>query len=238
MARTRNNCVTTHTSGKLGHTVFTIDGTMRSRPDVNKRVWSPLQKEHLTRIEEAKEYARMAISDPALNEFYAERAARKHGLGAWHLAIRDYYYPPVIHSVNFHDFKGRRRDTVRIYALDNFKVAAAKMKFTSPEGIIPDEGNGFEEELHGDWIYILKSDIELAAGLRVAIQVWDLPGNQTTEELMWPFKCDTEIFFEKESPPSSKKRTKSQLRIRKEGLYQDHNKVDTGLQISGKSEKG
>jgi hypothetical protein len=215
MANNRNNVITHGSSGKMGNAVFTADGKMRSKPDISKRVWSPSQKEHLSLFEKAKEYARMAISDPELNDFYAAKAKRKHGLGAWHLAIKDFCNPPEILAAEFRGFTGKSGDELYITAIDDFEIAGVSVAFFSSGGIILQEGTADICEFSIKWMYTLKSDIQLVQGLSITISAKDLPGNITSVELAWPFECGKEIRFTPASPPASSKiRQKSQLRIR------------------------
>ena len=215
MASTRNNCITRNSSGKIGNMVLTHDGYMRSRPDHSKRVLSTLQQAHCNRFEEALAYARMAISDPVLNEFYAQKATRKHGLGAWHLAINDYCNPPEVFSAEFRKFNGTSGNEIYIAAYDKYKVTGIMVSFTSPGGMIIEEGTADQHKFEYRWVYTLKSDIELVSGLSVAISAKDLPGNITRVSLVWPFECDKEISFPfTHMPGVGKNRQKSQLRIR------------------------
>jgi hypothetical protein len=216
MANNRNNVITHGSSGKMGNAVFTLDGKMRSKPDISKRVWSPSQKEHLGLFERAKEYARMAISDPELNDYYAAKAKRKHGLGAWHLAIKDFCSPPRILAAEFRRFTGKSGDELYITANDDFEIAGVSVAVFSQEGILLEEGNASECEFRINWLYRLKSDINLVRGLNVTISAKDLPGNMASATLIWPFECDREILISDESlPGSAKKKLKSQLRVKK-----------------------
>jgi hypothetical protein len=216
MAHTRNNVITRGSSGKMGEAVFTIDGKMRSRPDTSNRAWSELQKNHLDRFEKAKEYARVAISEPELNDFYAAKAASKHGLGAWHLAIKDFYHPPEILKAEFREFQGKSGNEVYIEAYDIYKVTGIMVSFNSPEGIILEEGSAYEYRCDIIWRYWLKSDIELVPGLSVTIGAKDVPGNITRVILTWPFDCSKTIHFGSAGQAgTAKKRQKSQLRIRR-----------------------
>jgi hypothetical protein len=188
---------------------------MRSRPETSKRGWSIAQKEHLSRFEKAKEYARKAISDPVLNEIYAKKAARKHGLGAWHLAISDYCHPAEINSVNFSDCRGKTGDEIIITVFDKYEVTGMKIVITSPVGMLLEEGAAKRPLFDFRWKYTLKSEIELVPDLKITISVTDLPGNITSENLVFPFEYNKEMLFPgTHIPGASVKRRKSQLRIR------------------------
>jgi hypothetical protein len=218
MARTKNNCITNGTSGKIGTMVLTVDGNMRSRPDVSGRVWSPLQKLHLERLEESKRYGRWAISDPEMNEFYARKAAKKHGLGAWHLAISDYYYPPVIVSADFRNVMIETERRIHICTSDNMEVVKVIISFISPAtGLLENHHAEMESERPFRWCCHLHHTTEFFPGLVVLIRAMDHAGNITSTRLTWPFNCEDVIKFGQCGVQEPKtKHLKSQLRIRPE----------------------
>lgn len=217
MANTKHNCLTRGTSGKLGDLTFCSNGQMRSRPDFSKRVLSLLQKDQGKRFLKAIDYAKMATTDPELNDFYARKAANKPGLGAWHLAISDYCRAPQIFTADFREFSGKSGDSIIIRAYDEYIVTEVMVSLVSPEGIILDEGMGSVCNFDDEWSYSFKSDVDLVPGLSFAISARDLPGNITTVSLTWPFDCRKIIEFEQPIlPGTAKKRQKSQLRIRRD----------------------
>ncbi len=214
MARTKNNCITYGSSGKMGHVVFTVDGRMRPKPDISRRVWTQPQKLHLERVEESKRYGRWAICDPELNEFYARKAADKHGLGAWHMAISDYFHPPEIMSADFRNVNRTKGRNIIICATDNFEVKKVMVSFISPASEILENGHADRESGHFAWNYRLKSDIGFVPGLSVFIRAMDVAGNITMVTLTWPFDCQNLVNFALPNVlQSGKKRLKSQLRI-------------------------
>ncbi|MCX6244286.1 MAG: hypothetical protein NTU98_06220 [Bacteroidetes bacterium] len=103
MARSRGNIITHSYSGKLGKVVLQKDGVMRSLPDVSKRVRSGKQKIHLSRFEQAKEYARRVLADPLQRAQYEEplRKLKKKNpnIGIYQVAIKDYMNPPKITDI-------------------------------------------------------------------------------------------------------------------------------------------
>ena len=214
MARTGNNCVTHTASGKLSDFVLTKDGTMRKKPDMSNRIPSPLQMAHHERFSNAILYAYRAIRDPELNAFYAKAAERKFGLGAWHLAIRDYMNPPRIVSADFRKFKGMKKDEIIVEAYDLFHLAEVVVSFTTPDGYTSGDLE-VEHEEWTNWRFRLISDINLTPEMIVIIKATDLPGNTVTETITWPFGPEKIIEFTPVKGNSSGGRgKKSQLRLK------------------------
>ncbi len=173
-----------------------------------------MQQEHGNRFLEAISFARMAIRDPELNAFYAKKAEKKDGLGAWHMAIRDYMNPPRIYWASFINFKGKRNDEIIVDAYDLFRVEEVAVSFMLPDGCPAGELQ-VEHEEWTDWKFRLVSDITCTPGMTVTIRATDLPGNSVTEILTWPFDTRERIeFMPVEGLLSKGKRKKSQLRLK------------------------
>lgn len=193
MARSRSNIITKDYSGVVGKVIITKDGNIRSRPDNSERKLSPAQKAHLTRIEQAKEYGRWAIRDRESNDWYAHLARNFNGQGAWHMAIRDFYHPPVIESVNFNKFSGMAGDRIRIVAKDVFKVKCVCVCVLTANGGVIAKGPAVFDDQEMEWNWAPEQDILLCEGLKVLMQVMDTPGNIVHREFTYPFDTHREL---------------------------------------------
>ena len=215
MARTRTNALTKYYSGIFNNAVMTSDGTLRSRPDVSGRVWSPKQRAHLERVERAKEFGRMAISDPVLNEYYACKAERIKGLGAWHMAVSDFYKMPVIESVEFSDFPELFGSRQIRCSVNKWDMKEVRISIVSLAGEPMEEGVAEWSLSTGCWHYSLKSDDKPVPGLTFIITGIDIPGNVTSVTLVYPLDCMRVMEFgATKNAPSRGTRKKSQLRVR------------------------
>jgi hypothetical protein len=216
MAKRRSNAFPGNYSGIVGKHVITKDGYLRSRPDFSKRVLSSLQIAHLERIEQSKEYARWAISDQEMNSWYARLAEHKKGLGAWHVAIRDYYHPPELNKVSFKNFRGQAGDRIAIEAFDLYKVRSVSLCFLDSEGIVTEAGHAALNTLNLVWEYVVNRNFTISDGMKVIIQVIDVPGNIVCREIVYPFTPDKETVSDGNGElPIKKKYAKSRLRVRK-----------------------
>ena len=180
----------------------------KSAQQASKRVWSPLQKEHLGRVEWAKEFGRRAIRDPELNELYAMKAARKPGLGAWHMAVSDAYHVPVIYKIEYPGNTPVSNDFICYVDKADLK----EMRFC----IISSTGEEIETNsvpfniLEGGWRGKPVTPYRTMQGSSLTIRVEDFPGNQVEETFRYPYtSCD---ISRGQQGKTSRRYKKSQLR--------------------------
>jgi hypothetical protein len=195
MAKNLNNVLLQGMTGKIGDLVFTRDGRVRSRPDVSKRKWSPCQCAHLSRVQEGKVWARHALSDPALRPWYASLASKKPGLGAWHIAISDYYNRPEIVRLTLHDNRPAHPVLVKILATDKFMVREVRVTVSGPGGKVVEVAAASHETPFDEWTCPLKSDLFRKPGLILTVEATDTPGNRVFSSFGGPF-CPGEPLVE------------------------------------------
>jgi hypothetical protein len=176
MARRKNNAITNGHSGKVGNMVFTSDNNVRKTPDNSKRVLSPKQKKHLSKFQMDKEYGRMAIRDPELNSYYAEKARKRKGKGAWHMAIKDYFQLPAISEIDFNGFRGLAGDIIAIQADGMFKLRAVEVNIKTAEGDLLETGFGGDHRMNIGKLYILQHDLP-SGEVYLTVRAFNLPGH-------------------------------------------------------------
>ena len=80
--------------GKMGDVVFkrTPNGEtiMTKRPDMSRVKWSPAQKAHRKRFQQAVAYAKTVMADPKIRAMYEKKAAKARKRPR-DLAISDYF---------------------------------------------------------------------------------------------------------------------------------------------------
>ena len=164
MAKRTDNIVTRGHTGRFGEFVFTCNDIVRTRPDFSKRVFSPAQVAHFSRWEQAKAYGRMAIRDPELNSYYGRKAERQKGLGAWHLAIKNYFELPGIRSIYIGTIWNYEHAVLQISSSGIYKLRELKITFSKPDGSILEEGPADlpKEDLY--WYYPLQNEVLAAQG--------------------------------------------------------------------------
>jgi hypothetical protein len=171
MAKVTNNILLRGVSGKLGGLVIRQmrDGSIRLSvpPDFGERQFSEAQKQHQERFRQAAAYARRAARmEPAYAEL-ARRTLKK----AYNIALSDWFNPPVIYAIE------RTGDVIRVEASDDVLVARVHVQILDSEGSVLEEGEAFQrdpEAIPEWWEYGTHT-----AGVKIAVEAWDLPGNRT-----------------------------------------------------------
>lgn len=103
------------------------------------------------------------------------KAGLKKALNVHNLAIADYLQAPVIHDVTVSD------SGITVIATDNFQVATVKVAVYGSNGQLLETGKA-DPQSDNTWHYVpAKKDLK---GSRIVISVRDLPGNETTKELV------------------------------------------------------
>jgi len=205
--------ITNKYSGVVGPAVMTINGHMRKRPDFSERNLTPEQLKHLSRFEDAKQYGRIAVSDPEMNAWYASLAAGREGMGAWQVAIMDYFRRPGIVAVSFGGFGGKPGDAIAVEVWDVFMVKSVSFCFTGGGIGLIEKGRAVYDSTNMVWMCRPECGIELRPGLKFMVQALDMPGNVVQMEFEYPFVSLEKASAGQEAPgPSKKKYEKSRLR--------------------------
>ena len=83
--------------GKMGKLVYRLtrngEVSMYRAPDMSRVVWSEAQKAQRQHFKECAAYARLAVRDPEIRQFYLEMAAKsKRSKGRpYDMAVKDYH---------------------------------------------------------------------------------------------------------------------------------------------------
>ena len=176
MAHSRNNVITRTYSGKFGNTCMQSDGILRSRPNMTDRILSEKQKQHLSRFELAKEYARQVVADAEKSANYVRylkkwKKNKKKNIGIYQLAISDFTHPPKIHNINCDKY-----NMVNILARGEFGLVGATLSLVAPDGAILEEGNAIDDSRYRFLQYIVKDPSLLRQGVLFRARVWGMPG--------------------------------------------------------------
>jgi hypothetical protein len=172
MALVNNNLVTEGASGKLGkRLVFRHmkDGRtiMATRPDYSGHVWTPDQRTHHSRFQQAVKYARVASR---ANPLYGE-LARGTAKNAYNIALSDWFHSPVIHEVTLQD------GHVRVEATDNVLVTRVVITITDEQGNTLEQGEAALVSENA-WEY------RTATPGNLLVAAFDLAGNVTKADVI------------------------------------------------------
>jgi hypothetical protein len=184
MAKFGRNLVTARLSGKLGDLiVFRTRGDvtyMASRPKKNDKEPTPGQIEHRLRFQEAIIYGKQVNADPALKENYSQSADGNQS--AYNVAVADFMKAPHIDEIDVTRYNGQAGGSIRIRAVDDFRVVQAAVSIFNADSTLVEEGNAQQQANGIDWIYTATAQNGSIAGDKIIIKVSDTPGNITLEE--------------------------------------------------------
>jgi hypothetical protein len=171
MAQVKDNPITEGFSGKFGRRLVfrhMKDGRtiVATRPDYTDHKWTPDQRVHHNRFQQAAAYARAASRTIPL---YAE-LARGTPKNAYNLALSDWFHPPVIHEVT------RQGENIRVNATDNVQVARVRIKIMSEEGQTLEQCEA-ASAINDDWW-----EFQTSTDGKLIVEAFDLAGNITKRE--------------------------------------------------------
>ncbi|WP_343702935.1 hypothetical protein [Chitinophaga sp.] len=181
-----NNSIMRGASGALGdELVFRqrAGKTVISKP----AAWRPDnptedQADVRNRFQLASRYAKIVLSNAALKAAY--KKAADPGVSAFNKAIADYFTPPVIREADAANYSGSPGSTIRIHATDDFQVQSVYVTITNAAGNVAEEGQAVPVPGEKDiWLYTATASNADPTGGMVKVQVNDLPGNATVQEL-------------------------------------------------------
>ncbi|MDD4603950.1 MAG: hypothetical protein PHF97_09120 [Bacteroidales bacterium] len=186
MAKNLGNIVTSLHSGKFANISIQRNGVIRSLPDVSKRKWSPKQKQHLTRINESKDYARRVLADPEKSAHYSnllpkyKKKIGKNNVGVYHLAIHDFFYPPEILRVALTQHSWDHSYYILIVTKDSFLTETVQVRLFKPNGEMLGCGEVNAGKSYGSYEYPI-DPMCVTPGATVQISITDVPGRVVTE---------------------------------------------------------
>lgn len=140
---------------------------------------TPNQQKARQRMTEANIYARKVKLMPGWSAFYEERLY--NGRCVQHLAVSDYFHPPIIHHINTGSYRGRRGGLITVNATDNFKVKQVIVTVYNELGLVVESGDAVQIFGSDNWEY---TAITKCNGVcRIEVKAMDLPGNVTMQEV-------------------------------------------------------
>ena len=172
MAKVKDNLITEGLSGKLGKRLVARhmrDGRtiIATRPNYTGHKWTPGQRTHHSRFQEASAYAGLASKT---NPVYAALAAGT-AKNAYNLALSDWFKPPVIHEII------QQAGSILVHATDNVQVTEVRVAISDEQGNMLEQGKAVPMEKGAWWEYASTT------GGRVHVEAFDLAGNLAALDL-------------------------------------------------------
>ncbi|MCP4538810.1 MAG: hypothetical protein GY832_16880 [Chloroflexi bacterium] len=177
MARVSKNLVLQGLRGALGdQIVFKRDKAGRTivckKPEFGPdRVFSKAQKAQQGRFREAMAYAKDAARAEPIYAELAEGTPRT----AYNVAVRDWFNPPVVETVDASGYSGQAGEVIRARVVDDVRVTRVEVVVVGAEGEVVEEGEMRREQ--GGWYGFVTGEVCAAGEARVVVRGWDLAGH-------------------------------------------------------------
>jgi hypothetical protein len=181
MAYASENVIDRMVHGKFGKMcIFRVRNNktfMYPYPNYREVRWSALQKANRKRFRDAMIWARQTLEDAEKRKFYQKKA--KNGQSVWNAAVADYMKRPQIDLIDAGEYRGRKGQTIRVTAHDNYLITTIMITIINALGIevesrlIPNTS---------DYVVIEYKTLEENPdwqGGRVVVRITDSPGNVT-----------------------------------------------------------
>ena len=111
-----------------------------------------------------------------------ERIADRKRLTVYNVAIKDFFNPPDIFSIDMEEYTGKKGEEIVVEALDDVEVTAVHVVLRQEDEII-EEGDAVQDKYNiAAWYYRTQKENGVE-GTVVEAYAKDLPGNVTKGEV-------------------------------------------------------
>jgi hypothetical protein len=138
------------------------------------------QRAHEGRFQQAIIYGRSAIKDAAEKAAYKEKA--KPSQSAFNVAVADFFHAPSIDEIDLTAYTGQVGDTIRVRAVDDFRVVQVHVSISNADGSLVEQGDAVQQANQVDWLYTATAANESTEGDRIVIRASDKPSNISEAE--------------------------------------------------------
>jgi hypothetical protein len=186
MSNANKNAITRKNSGGFGKQIVFRqrggDTIMCNHP--GKRTGEPTPEQLATRerFNSAIRYAKAAITNVALKAAY--QAVAPENRSAYNMAMADAFKAPEIRNIDQSQYTGLPNSTIRINAVDDFKVESVYVQLFNQAGDTLEEGPAVIDPDTHYWIYTAINNNPAVAGSTVRVKATDLPLNTVTKDFI------------------------------------------------------
>lgn len=181
MAHSNNSIITGKLTGSIGkELVFREwEGKTIVAKAPKKRTGGPTTAQ--TEIQEkflmASRYAKTIkfTTDPDLAAAYTAVLRPRQNL--YSRALADFMSSPVVKQLDTHNYNGTAGSSIRIRAIDDFRVTAVRVEIYDAGGALHETGNAVQNINGLDWTYTAQLDLSPVVGCRIKASAVDIPGN-------------------------------------------------------------
>ena len=131
----------------------------------------------------AAKYATSVVEgkDQGIKDAY--NAARKPRQNLFSRAAADFMSPPVVKTIDTIAYNGVVGSTIKIRAIDDFRVTGVLVEIFAASGTLLEKGNAVQQNNGIDWTYTTTQANAMLAGSKINAIATDVPGNTGTKEV-------------------------------------------------------
>jgi hypothetical protein len=186
MAKAKFNQPVASFSGAVGGFVYVPQPNgsvvVRRMPETTGDRTAGQQKQQ-DKMSQAASYWRRVKADPAKLAVY-RALPRVPGLGLRHLAVRDWFHPPVIGEIDISSYSGKSREPIRVAATDDSAVAEVKVQVLDTNDTVLEEGLARQDSGNGAWVYVSTTQLESGQTVSIRVTAKDHPDHSTTKSCL------------------------------------------------------
>lgn len=146
-------------------------------PKHKMRIRSAAEAATQERFRLASGYAKGVMTNPdqSLAEAYA--LALKPRQNVYSRALADCLSPPVVRSIDVHNYQGEAGDKIAIRAVDDFRVTKVIVEIYAADGALLESGEAVQELNCLDWGYTATTANNTLMGTTIKAVAFDIPNN-------------------------------------------------------------
>jgi len=181
--KTFRNIVTDGLSGRIKQLVFRQwqgQTVVASAPSPSNIPATADQLEIQQTFKEAVIYAKAILTDAAAKLAYKAKA--KRGQSAFNVALRDFFKPPVIESIDKSSYTAQAGSFLSAQVTDDFQVASVEVRIENAGGQLIEAGTATLQEDGLHYRYTTTATVANIAGNRITFIATDMPGHLVTKQ--------------------------------------------------------
>ena len=187
MANSNNSVITGKFRGALGKELVFREWegktVVAKAPKARKGDPTPGQVQTQDKFLLASRYANAVMKgqDQGIRDAYT--AALRPRQNVYSRAVEDFLSPPVVKTIGTGNYTGVIGSTIKIRAVDDFRVTGVQVEIHAANGTLLEKGNA-EQQVNGvDWIYTATQANNLLTGSKINAIATDAPGNEGALEI-------------------------------------------------------
>ena len=185
MARVKYNVVTHGASGIVGDL---LEFRQRYGKTIIAKIRAKSNKVSADQLAAREKFRRAAAYGKSVIHDASKRAIYEPNAGGditpYILAVKDYFTPPVLVSIDTSAYTGLTGSTIEVKATDDTKVASVAVRIFPAGGVLLEEGAAVYQQDRDVWTYITTASNSQLSGTLVVVEISDLPGNMVTGEVL------------------------------------------------------